>query len=874
MRRHAVVTCLAVLAILAAGSAGAATWQWDGGAGSGDWTAAGNWSPDGTNAETNGTFASRLNVNSAQELVYSAAQGTTVFTGDGTGRGLVIGSGALGSGTLRITGGVFSTFGGTAGDVVGNNANTATLTIEGGTYIGTASGTGLGIGGGPTAILNVSAGTGRVASLTLNATLAAVNLSGTGVLEVNSISRGGGTANLTLNGGTLRARVDSASFLQGLTAATVNDGGVTIDSNGRSITIGQSLLAGTGSGGLTKTGGGNLTLAGANTYVGLTTVNNGQMLLNTTGGGALAGDVTLSSTSAQRTYLRLMQSDQMAATATLNMELKGTGTVYSEIALQGNSQTLAALNPTWDGTVGGGNIYIENRVFNDAGGGNGVLTIDGATDSTWGSRVLVRDGHSGTLSLVKEGAGTLTLGSANTYVGTTTVNGGTLKLGVSATTTTAGPLGHSSGSTTIQGGGTLDFNGYKVHAERLVISGDGVGGQGALVNSGGDQINAVQDLVLGGDATLGGSGRWDLRQNTVAPTLDMAGHTLTKTGANYIGLIGATISNPGDVIVNGGELNLTFGSTFGGAGAVNSVTVNSGGTLGLYQTGTDHGSTLNLNDGSTLRGQSSGASTQNTWAGPVNVAGAVTVKADAVLTISGDIGGTGSIDKTGASTLTLSGANSYGGGTTVRAGTLALSGGGTVGSGDLTIAAGATFDVSGATGGSYTLGTGRTLRGNGTVTGGLIMGAGSTLSPGNSTGTNLFAGALTLTSNTNAFELVSPADYDQIVVGAAGSLTLTGSPILALNLAGYSSVPGDAFRIFDNQFGGAVSGTLWLDGSTELTDGATFAAAGLQPGHEFQIDYDGGTGNDITLTVVPEPASLGLLGAASLAALLRRRARR
>ena len=871
MQRNLAVRRLAALAILAAGPAGAATWQWDGGAGTADWMTAQNWSNDVANTEFNGTFTSRLSVNSAQEMVYSAAQGTTVFTGDGTGRGLVIGSGALGSGTLRITGGVFSTLGATAGDVVGNNANTGTLTIEGGTYIGTASGTGLGIGGGPTAILNVSAGTGRVASLTLNATLAAVNLSGTGVLEVNSISRVAGTANLTLGGGTLRARVDTATFLQGLTAATVNDGGVTIDSNGRSITIGQSLLAGTGSGGLTKTGAGNLTLSGANTYVGLTAVNNGQMLLNTTGGGALAGDVTLSSTSAQRTYLRLMQSDQLAATATLTMELKGTGTVYSEIALQGNSQTLAAINPTWDGTVSGGNVYIENRVFNDTGGGNGVLTIDGVTDSIWGSRVLVRDGHSGTLSLVKAGAGTLTLGSsASTYVGTTTVSGGTLKLGVSATTTTAGPLGHSSGSTTIQGGGTLDFNGCKVHAERLIVSGAGVGGNGALINTGGDQINAVQDLVLGGDATLGGSGRWDLRQNTVAPTLDMAGHTLTKTGANYIGLIGATLSNPGDVIVNGGELNLTFGSTFGGAGAVNSVTVNSGGTLGLYQTGTDHGSTLNLNDGSTLRGQSSGASTQNTWAGPVNVAGAVTLKADAVLNVSGAIGGTGSIVKTGAAKLTLSGANGYSGGTTLQAGTLALSGGGTVGSGDLTLAAGAIFDVTGATGGSCTLGSGQTLKGNGTVTGGLIMGSGSTLSPGLSTGTNVFSGPLTLSGSTSTFELASVTDHDQVVV-AGDSLTLQSSPVLSLAVGGLTAGAGAEFTLFNNQFGGAVvrMSNFQLDGGGELADGATFTVGA----HLFEIDYEGGDGNDITLTVVPEPASLGLLGAAFLAALLRRRAR-
>src|SRR6185503_3992614 len=81
------------------------------------------------------------------------------------------------------------------------------------------------------------------------------------------------------------------AFITGLDLATIRNGGVTIDSAGFSITVGQSLLTGGGNGGLTKIGSGTLRLNGANTYTGTTLVSAGTL----GGNGSIAGSVTVAS---------------------------------------------------------------------------------------------------------------------------------------------------------------------------------------------------------------------------------------------------------------------------------------------------------------------------------------------------------------------------------------------------------------------------------------------------------------------------------------------------------------------------------------------------------------------------------------------------
>ena len=84
-------------------------------------------------------------------------------------------------------------------------------------------------------------------------------------------------------------------------------------------------------------------------------------------------------------------------------------------------------------------------------------------------------------------------------------------------------------------------------AKQFNISGAGVGGNGAIVNSGSvQQQNAFQNIVLTSDATIGGPNRWDIRGGT--PILDLATHTLTKTNSNQISMVSPHVTS-GNIVI-------------------------------------------------------------------------------------------------------------------------------------------------------------------------------------------------------------------------------------------------------------------------------------------------------------------------------------
>ena len=102
-------------------------------------------------------------------------------------------------------------------------------------------------------------------------------------------------------------------------------------------------------------------------------------------------------------------------------------------------------------------------------------------------------------NLIKTGTGTLTLSSTNTYVGSTTINAGTLVV------TASGAMGPATATgIVVNTGGALAFTGGfdDTTAEPITISGSGPAGNGAIENIGGANTIAFP-ITLSGAATIG-----------------------------------------------------------------------------------------------------------------------------------------------------------------------------------------------------------------------------------------------------------------------------------------------------------------------------------------------------------------------------------
>src|SRR5204863_9130142 len=97
------------------------------------------------------------------------------------------------------------------------------------------------------------------------------------------------------------------------------------------------------------------------------------------------------------------------------------------------------------------------------------------------------------------------------------MSGGTLKAGSSAA------LGAANGNTTIASGATLDVNAQNLTSETVIVGGNGVGSNGAIVNSGASQTSALRNVTLTADTTFGGTGRGDIRNTGGAATLSTLG---------------------------------------------------------------------------------------------------------------------------------------------------------------------------------------------------------------------------------------------------------------------------------------------------------------------------------------------------------------
>lgn len=344
-----------------------------------------------------------------------------------------------------------------------------------------------------------------------------------------------------------------------------------------------------------------------------------------------------------------------------------------DISLQGAQSWTSSASGT-----GAAGLQIRNGVSIGAGG-NQTLTLTG-TNSSPTIAGVVSDGAS-VLNILKNSSSTWTLNGANTYTGTTTVSGGVLRI------QNASGLGSTSGATSVTSGHVELTNGITVTGESISLSG------------GGNNYGALQ-------ATAGATATWagpvSLANSTVRIGGAGGGSSLTITGA-------VTGSNPLFISVLNGSGSVTFSAAAGNntySGNTNIIrgtlklgadnTLPTATIVDVAQTTAADQSTFDLNGfNQTIGGlQHSGDTTNgnatviNSAAGPlktltINQAGNTSygTKTNSTGVITGNL----ALIKSGVGSLTLTGANSYTGGTTLSGGILAASINSAFGAGDVTV---------------------------------------------------------------------------------------------------------------------------------------------------------------------------------------------
>ena len=326
---------------------------------------------------------------------------------------------------------------------------------------------------------------------------------------------------------------------------------------------------------------------------------------------------------------------------------------------------------------------------NNSSAGN-ILTLTGAITVNplgTGKAATISAAISGPAGLTKAGTGPLKLSGANTFSGGTTVGAGMIQVGNNQA------FGANNSSVTIATNAALDVNGFTLNGSAgnnynvVSVMGTGLGGTGAIINSGADQISALRNITLAGDATIGGTGRWDARAVTGGTaTLAGNGYDLTKVGANYIAVVGAaavaSITGVKNINLNGGTLSLANNITVDN-NTPGSIFINSSGFLDAGNWGSSPG--VVVNKPIVLAGGTVETDTTATGAGGnATIAAGITLNSGGMdtiaphststLTLNGAIadGSTNALTFTGTGTTFLGAANTHDGTTTLNSGTLTL----------------------------------------------------------------------------------------------------------------------------------------------------------------------------------------------------------
>jgi outer membrane autotransporter protein len=391
-----------------------------------------------------------------------------------------------------------------------------------------------------------------------------------------------------------------------------------------------------------------------------------------------------------------------------------------------------------------------------------------------------------------------------------------------------------------RGGAGVYSTGRSTSIEAMVVGGDGGdsnNGQGGTGGSGVEASGAVSVSaeIRGGNGGVGTNGAFtglggtglmlmgSNHANVLAPV---------RGGVGITGGAGIFLRTDADLTVNsvvrGGDGLDTGGTAIDGDGTGHEINLQAnavvtgglaGGVRGAAMRVTGD-STLNLSAGAVIEGDIV-IDYGNCPTGSCYMS-ALTVNVPSDFSYNGAFRGIGRLEKQGSGTLTLSGANAYGGGIVIGQGTLALTGASSLASA-ASLRLNGTLDISGLSASSTTIPSlvptalgepapGNIILGNKTLVinqgaiaefAGRITGAGSVIKDGGAT-----------------LRLYAEQGYSGATIVRGGSLNLTGSASIASSSAvqvdGILNTSGAGDLVFRN-LSGSGTGRLYLGNRSSLT---------------------------------------------------------
>lgn len=571
------------------------------------------------------------------------------------------------------------------------------------------------------------------------------------------------TGSITILGGVIDVGNGGAAGNLGSGAIAIASGSELVINRSNAATLSNSI---SGEGLVTKKGAGRLTVNG-NSSSGVVNWNftgtgNGDIAFqnaNATGGSGSSLSLQASATGSvffgtTGNVSPISISLATGSTLTWNGSTGNTNTISGSLSGSGNFTKVSGETLILTGSSNySGNITVSAGTLQIGGAGtlNGqeysgnivnsnVFAVNSSIDQTFSGAI------SGTGRLEKSNTGVLTISGNNTYTGGTELLGGTLAIDALSRLGTRTASLDATGYLAIKQGGTLRYTGVASESTTRRL----------FMDNGAATID-----VVNADTTL----TWDDDSN-VAKT-----GNFTKAGAGTLALADPLTGGSQTITVNGGSLILTGANTNGGGVTINSgiLEVNNNGRLGAGAI---------VNDGQ-LR---------FFYGGGVNVV------------MNQAISGSGSLLKTGAGSLSLTGFVSSSGPITAQGGTLRLQN---------ELAADVTFED------------------------------GSTLATGTNAAIGFAAsgvtGSLTLAGGSNSvFRIDAGTNHDRFYIDQENQFSITGTHVITPVLVG-TPAADEAFPVFD--YVGSLQGNF---SDFQLPPGTRFELVNNTQNTSIDLVYKGG----------------------------------